>query len=41
MVSDEVGGYHGRAELGSLGEGRPGDVSACMVCDGVSEAAGA
>jgi hypothetical protein len=27
--------YHGRAELGPLGEGRPVDMSACMVCDGV------
>ncbi len=28
MVSDAVGGYHGRAELGPLVEG-PGFVSAC------------
>ncbi len=32
MISDGVGGYHGRAELGLLrGEGL-GDVSACVVC---------
>ncbi len=38
MVSDEVGGYHGRAELGPLGEGGAVDVSVCMVCDWVSRA---
>jgi hypothetical protein len=40
MVSDEVGGLgnHGRAELAPLGEGRPGDVSEYMTCDGISRA---
>jgi hypothetical protein len=36
-----MGGHHCRAELGPLGEGGPFDVSACMVCDGVSKLAGA
>ncbi len=36
MISDEVGGYHGRAlaVLGPWGEG-PWIVSACVVCDGL------
>jgi hypothetical protein len=38
MIADEVGGYHGRAELGLQAGGRPVDVSACMMCDGVSGA---
>jgi hypothetical protein len=39
-VSDEVGGYHCPAKLGPLGEGGPGDMSACMGCCGVSETRG-
>ncbi len=41
MVSDEVGGYYGRAEHGPLGEGGAVTavyVDACMVCEGVSGA---
>ena len=37
MVSDSVGGYHGRAELGLLRRGGPGGVSVCSVRKGPRE----
>jgi hypothetical protein len=40
MVSDGVGGYHGRAELGLLRRRDQGDVSACTVRSVVSKAWG-
>jgi hypothetical protein len=40
MVSDGVGRYHGRAELGLLSGGDRGDVSAYTVRSVVSKAGG-
>ena len=37
MVSDSVGGYHGRAELSLLRRGGPGGVSVCSVRKGPRE----